>query len=203
MKISLSLLSILLVCSVDAGAQTRAVVQPAQAAATQQTAPAKTVSTDEKKIDPAKEKDIRELLELTGAKDRMTQVMTEMEKSIKPMMQTALPPGDYRDKLIDAFFDKFHSKMNLAELLNLSVPIYDKHFTHAEIKGLLAFYKTPLGQKSINELPQLMGEMMNAGQKWGEDLGRTSMFEVLAEHPEYEKSMEEAQKNGQQQPQNQ
>ena len=193
MRIVFSFLSIVLLCSLNTMAQTPAGTPSARKPPAQQKATAS--SSDEKKIDPAKEKDIRQLLELTGLADRMSEVMTEMEKNIKPMMESALPPGDYRAKLIDAFFEKFHSKLNLSELVDLTVPIYDKHFSHEEIKGLITFYKTPLGKKAISELPQLMSESMNAGQKWGENLGRTSMLEVLAEHPEFAKALEEAQKS--------
>jgi hypothetical protein len=40
----------------------------------------------------------------------------------------------------------------------------------------------------------MTAELMNVGQQWGEDLGRTSMLEVFAEHPELEKALEEARK---------
>jgi hypothetical protein len=35
---------------------------------------------------------------------------------------------------------------------------------------------------------------MATGGKWGEELGRQSMIEVLAEHPELAKEMEDASK---------
>jgi hypothetical protein len=194
MKTGAFILSGLFLFALTAGAQTTQDPPTAQKEASKQNAPAAAAPSSEKKIDPAKEKDIRQLLELTGTRDRMLQVMSEMEKGIKPLMENSLPPGDYRGKLIDAFFEKFHSKVDLEQLLNLTVPIYDSHFSHAEIKGLIEFYKTPLGKKSVSELPQLMGEMMAAGQKWGENAGRTSMMEVLAEHPEFEKAIEDAQR---------
>jgi len=194
MKTGAFLLSGLYLFSLTASAHTGQDPPATPKEASRQSAPAAAAPSSEKKIDPAKEKDIRQLLELTGTRDRMSQVMTEMEKSIKPLMERSLPPGGYREKLIEAFFVKFHSKVDLEQLLNLAVPIYESHFSDAEIKGLIEFYKTPLGKKSVSELPQLMGELMTAGQKWGEKAGRTSMMEVLAEHPEFEKAIEDAQK---------
>ena len=146
------------------------------------------------KIDPAKEADIRRLMDLVGTRLLVAQMMDAMEKSIKPLMTGALPPGEYREKLIDLFFAKFHSKADLQQLLDIAVPAYDRYYTHEEIKGLIQFYGTPLGQKMISVLPKLTGELQEAGRKWGEGLGRNSMREVLSEHPELATALDGAKK---------
>lgn len=151
------------------------------------------------KIDPAKEADIRRLLELTGAKALAVQTMTSMEDGIKPLMSNSLPPGDYRDQLIDLFFAKFHSKADAQHLVDLAVPIYDKYLTGEEVKGLIKFYETPLGQKATGVMPKMVGEIQGESREWGEKLGREAMMEVLTEHPELEKALEAAQKVAQQQ----
>jgi len=74
------------------------------------------------------------------------------------------------------------------------VPAYDRYYTHEEIKGLIQFYGTPLGQKMISVLPKLTGELQEAGRKWGEGLGRNSMREVLSEHPELATALDGAKK---------
>jgi uncharacterized protein len=42
------------------------------------------------------------------------------------------------------------------------VTIYDKHFTHPEIKDIIIFYETPTGQKMLKETPAITKEMMDA-----------------------------------------
>jgi hypothetical protein len=148
----------------------------------------------EKKISPAKEADIRKLLDLTGTPALMQQTMDSMDKGMKPMMINSLPPGDYRQTLIDLFFEKFHAKLDVQKLLDLAVPIYDKYFSDADIKGLIQFYQTPLGQKTVKALPQITAELTDAGRGMGSTIARQSMLEVIAEHPELEKAMEDAQK---------
>jgi hypothetical protein len=37
--------------------------------------------------------------------------------------------------------------------------IYAKHFTAAELRDMLAFYKTPTGQKSLKAMPQVMTDI--------------------------------------------
>jgi len=162
-------------------------------------APAPAVQTTDtavtqKKVSPAKEADIRRLLTLTGATTTIERAMQNMEKSLKPVMANSLPAGDYRETLINLFFEKFHSKMDVQKMIDLAVPLYDKYYTTDDIKGLIQFYETPLGRKTVKALPSLMGELTEASQRMGQDFARQSMLEVMAEHPELEKAMEDAQR---------
>lgn len=147
---------------------------------------------EEVKIDPAKEADIRQLLDLTKASAMVTQLMGGMEQGIKPLMTSALPAGEYREKLVDLFFVKFHSKIESSNFVDLVVPVYDKYYTREEIDGLIQFYKTPLGQKMVAIAPKLSADLQAEGRKWGQQMGSDSMSEVLLEHPELEKAMEDA-----------
>jgi hypothetical protein len=149
------------------------------------------------KIDPAKEADIRRLLDVAGSRAMAMQMMAEMEKNIRPLLTNSFPAGEYREKLIDLFFEKFHSKLDSEKLLDLAIPVYDKYLSDEDVKGLIQFYSSPLGQKAINTLPKLVSECTQAGQKMGEQLGRESMMEVLSEHPELKKALEEIPKAAQ------
>jgi hypothetical protein len=154
-------------------------------------------SAEPLKVDHAKEADIRRLMDLVGAGALGSQMMDEMQKNIKPLMTQALPPGEYREQLVQLFFEKFRSKGNPQQLVDMVVPAYDRYFSHQEIRGLIEFYETPLGKKAISVLPRLMVELQETGRKWGESLGRDSMQEVLSEHPELEKGLESAKKSSQ------
>jgi hypothetical protein len=160
-------------------------------------APNAAVSREPKPINPEKEKSIRRLLDLAGTKALMAQAMGQMEKTTRPELEGSLPPGEYREKLIEVFFVKFRAKFDVQKMVELAVPIYDKYFSLEEVQGLIHFYETPLGQKSISVLPQLTAELMEEGRQLGEDAARQSMMEALAEHPELEKQMEDAQKANQ------
>jgi uncharacterized protein len=145
-------------------------------------------------VDPAKLADIHRLFELTGAANLGAQMMDAMSKNVKPLMTKSLPAGDYREKLIDLWFERFRSKFNPDTILNMAIPVYDKHLTREDIRGLIEFYQTPLGQKAIHELPAIQTELFENGSKLGQEVGMTSMREVLAENPEIAKSLEEAAK---------
>ena len=162
---------------------------PAQAA----TAPAQAGSASStQSINPAKEAAIRKMFEVMGTSKMMQQVLAAMSGNMKPMLMSSLPPGDYREKLTDLFFEKFQSKVRVEQLLDLTVPIYAKYFSKEEIEGLTRFYQTPLGQKALSVLPQTVVEIQTESMKLGERLGRESMVEVLDEHPDLKKALEEA-----------
>lgn len=171
--------------------------QPVPEARTDQQQTAQASGSAQSKIDPTKEADIRQLMNVAGLNALMAQMMGNMETSMRPLMQSALPPGEYREKLIHLFFAKFQSEADIQQLLNSIVPLYDKYLSDKEIKDLIQFYQTPLGQKTIQVMPKLMTEAQEAGRRWGEGVGRQSMIDVLAEHPELQTAMEDAKKSAQ------
>jgi uncharacterized protein len=197
MKILSALVCSAMLCAASARPQDKTPPRAAQQAdPTKRVSPA-APSAKNSGIAPEKEKDIRRLLELVGTKALMAQAMGEMEKATRPELENSLPVGDYREKLIEAFFAKFRQKFDVQKMVDLAVPIYDKYFSLEEVRGLIRFYETPLGQKSVSVLPQLTAELMNEGRQLGEDAARQSMMEALAEHPDLEKQMEDAQKAAQ------
>ena len=46
--------------------------------------------------------------------------------------------------------------------------IYEEKFTKDELKNLVAFYKSPLGQKSLQVLPEMTNAGGNLGKKYAE-----------------------------------
>lgn len=144
------------------------------------------------KIDPAKEADIRRLMDAMGAKTLVKEMMDGMENNMRSLMAGSLPSGDYRDKLVELFVEKFQSKVDAQELIDKAVPSYDKYLSDEEIKGLIAFYQTPLGQKTISVLPKLTVELQAEGAQWGQEMGRQCMLEVLSEHPELAQALASA-----------
>lgn len=166
--------------------------QTAQNQAAPQPAVAPTQSAAAPAIDPAKEADIRRLLDLVGTAAMVEQVVGRTEQSLNPVLANSLPPGDYRDRLIQLFFEKFNSKFTSQKILDLAVARYNENFSDEEIKGLVDFYQTPLGHKVATVLPTLMAELQQDGGTMGRELGRESMMEVLQEHPDLRQALQEA-----------
>ena len=142
--------------------------------APQKVVPEETADKDPKQLDPkqlAKEEDIRKLLVVTGAGKMGVQMMEQMFASIK-VQNPAIPA---------TFFDEFMKEVDPNELIEISIPSYDNHLTHDEIKQLLKFYESPIGKKLIEKQPLIMRDAMGAGQAWGMELNRRLQKRIQAD----------------------
>ncbi len=129
------------------------------------------------KVDPAKEEDIRNLLELTGSKDLVMQVIDSSLEQVRENFARALPQNERTQKFTEAFVQKFRAKLNADMFVDRMIPIYDKYFTQDDVKGLLKFYGTPLGQRAIKALPEITRE----SQAVGVELGRKAATDTIEE----------------------
>ena len=50
--------------------------------------------------------------------------------------------------------------------------VSDRHFSSAELRQLISFYQSPIGQKIITELPAVTQESMEAGPAVGDEARR-------------------------------
>lgn len=120
-----------------------------------------------------KQGDIKKLLGITGASRTGLRVFSQ----VIGMFQRAhseVPEVVWMEMVSEA-----EAKVNdfVTEML---VPIYNKHLTHEDIKGLIAFYETPAGRKLLAVMPQMHQESRTAGEIWGREFART-VQERLAE----------------------
>jgi hypothetical protein len=113
MKSRLCLAMLFLSLAISAFAQTASTPKPEQS------------TTTISGIDQQKAADIRRLMEVTGAGGLAVQMMSGLESSMKPMLEEAFPPGEYRSKLIELFFEKFRSKATAESIVTLTIPVYD------------------------------------------------------------------------------
>jgi hypothetical protein len=56
-------------------------------------------------------------------------------------------------------------EMRWQEIKNDYVGLYTDAFTEQELRQLILFYGTPLGQKVVEKMPVLMEQSMQVGQK--------------------------------------
>lgn len=133
----------------------------------------------------AKTDDIKRLMEITGAQNIANQFASAITQQFFMILKAGNPeiPDRAFEVMGNELMAFFSEKMAApGGLLDLTIPIYDKHFTHKEIKELLAFYESPIGKKTVQVLPLVTSESMEVGQRWGESLGpeiETRIFNAL------------------------
>lgn len=109
------------------------------------------------------------VLELFQQMDMAGVLNATMDASLKAQVQGNPGVARYESQL-RAFFAKYMSWDSLKEDF---AALYMKTFSEAEMKQLIAFYKTPVGRKTLHEVPALM-------QK-GAEIGMTRVQEHMAE----------------------
>jgi len=117
---------------------------------------------------PEMERDIRQLMTAMGVADLSTKIMDQMIGQLKQMAPDAP----------EEFWTNFRKKADGQGYVELIIPIYAKHFSHAEIKELTAFYNSPIGKKVSATLPAITQESMTAGRQWGMQLAQEVMEEL-------------------------
>jgi uncharacterized protein len=68
-----------------------------------------------------------------------------------------------------------------AELLNEVAKMYAQRFTEQELKDLLVFYKSPLGQKVVTEEPKVLDAAMQRAQDWANNFSDVVISRMRAE----------------------
>ncbi|HEV2624250.1 MAG TPA: DUF2059 domain-containing protein [Xanthobacteraceae bacterium] len=67
------------------------------------------------------------------------------------------------------------------ELLDRAARIYATHFSEPELKQLLSFYQSPLGQKVIDEEPKALDESMAMAGTWADEFSQDVINKMRAE----------------------
>jgi hypothetical protein len=135
---------------------------PVQAAAQNTT---KQSNSSTPQIDPAKDADIRALIELVGARDQIADSITASAEQYREKLLATVPSNDKGQAFVNSVISEYEKNYDLDDVVRQLVVIYDKHYTDDEIKGLLQFYGTPFGQKIAAEQPKIVREVREATRR--------------------------------------
>ena len=128
-----------------------------QSATASQASPAKPVL-----ISPPKAADIHALLELVGARDQVQESVNLSAEQCREKLIASVPNGDKGQAFVNAVISDYEKRFDVDQVTEQLVTIYDKHYSEEEIRGLLQFYGSPLGQKVAAEAPRISREIQEA-----------------------------------------
>jgi hypothetical protein len=134
-------------------------------------------------IDPLKEADIRSLMELLGARDMVADGANNAIEQAREKLLSTVPNNDKGQAFVNAFATSYEKRFDADQVTEELVSIYDKHFTEDEIKGLLQFYGSPLGQKVATEMPKIGRETQAAVRAASGKAAREALAEAKQENP--------------------
>jgi uncharacterized protein len=111
----------------------------------------------------------KEIIKLTGATALFTPLIPGVVEQAKNLF---LQQNPALGKDLNAIALQMRTDLapRSEELNNEVAKLYAIHFTEAELKDLLAFYKTPVGMKLITEQPKIGEEGLKFAQDWANQL---------------------------------
>ena len=117
---------------------------------------------------PAKPESIKYMMEKTGAKKMGLLMMNQMLPNLKKLAPNAP----------ESFWKDIKSEINMDELVDLIIPIYQKYLNQEDIEAINKFYDTKAGQKLIKVNPKIMQESMIAGREWGSKIAQNVISKI-------------------------
>jgi len=108
---------------------------------------------------------LQKMMILSGSEESYKMAITQMMTMFK--QQKPDVPANIWDELEAEFL-----KTSLTDLVDMLTPVYKKHLTLEDVKGMISFYETPLGKKFALKTPLIMQESMQVGQQWGMKIGQ-------------------------------
>ncbi len=130
-----------------------------------------TPSQDSQPIDPQLKADILHLFDVMRLQAREADAARAMFKVLRPTIFASLPPTPNREKIADAYGEKFSTLFSSQEFLDRLAALYAKYLSDEDIKALTAFYETPAGQH-YNEFS---GQVETEAGEIGQQLARENL----------------------------
>jgi uncharacterized protein len=133
-------------------------------------------------IDPVKDSDIRALLELVGARDQVQDSVRQTAEQYREKLLATVPNNEKGQAFVNATINEYEKRYDVDRVTEQLVALYDKHYTDEEIKGLLQFYGSALGQKVASENPQIFREIQETTRAEAAKAVRDALQQVKQEN---------------------
>ena len=166
--------------AIQGGSPTSVQAAP-QTSPAQQNTPAAT--TDATAVDPGKDADIRALLELVGARDQVKDSVRQIAEQYRERLLATVPNNEKGQAFVNTTINEYEKKYDVDRVTDRLVALYNKHYTDEEIKGLLQFYGSPLGQKVAAEGPKIFREIQEATRAEAAKAVKDALQEAKQENP--------------------
>jgi hypothetical protein len=134
-------------------------------------------------IDPAKENDIRALLELVGARDQVQDSVRNSAEQYREKLLATVPNNEKGQAFVNTTINEYEKKYDVDRVNDQLVVLYDKHYSAEDIKGLLQFYGSPLGQRVAAESPKIFREIQEATRSEAAKAVKDALQEAKQENP--------------------
>lgn len=116
--------------------------------------------------------DILQLIKMTQATNMAQLVGDAVAQQLANNLKAAHPEVPQKAFTIiqEETRKTFTDPATINKLINNLVPVFAKYYTDQDVRGMIAFYKTPLGKKVIATNPKIAQAGLQIGEDWGRAL---------------------------------
>ncbi|HXA86163.1 MAG TPA: DUF2059 domain-containing protein [Candidatus Dormibacteraeota bacterium] len=138
-----------------------------------------------------------DLLQINKTMDAVIQAAKQQSmEMVEQMASERMPDATAEQKkqlheMMDDVMNQALGSAAMSEMLEATIPVYQRHLTKADLDAMVAFYSSAVGQKILHEQPAMVQESMQAAAGIQQKIAR-AMFQKIDErmekmaHPENE-----------------
>jgi hypothetical protein len=122
----------------------------------------------------------KQIVQIKGVQAMMDPISRGVVEKVKNVvMQTNFMWGKDINEITAQMHKEFDGRSS--ELVDTAAHAYASHFTEPELKQILAFYQSPIGQKMIVEEPKAIEDSMSGAATWADNLSVDVINRMRAE----------------------
>lgn len=119
------------------------------------------------------------LMAILNQRDVMNAMIVQMRAAvIASLQQSTKKPVDVATRAVDEIIIP-ELQARFSELQDSFVNIYVTLYSLEDLRALIAFYATPLGQRLIQIQPKVAQQAAEAGQVWGTKVGHEAFIKHI------------------------
>jgi hypothetical protein len=131
-------------------------------------------------VSPAQLAIAKQIVEIKGVKSMFAPLVHGVVKKTTDSVIQTNPMWAKEISDISAQIDREYQPRG-QEIVDATARFYASHFTEPELKQILAFYQSPVGQKMLADEPRALDESMAYAGSWGDNLSIEVMSKLRAE----------------------
>jgi len=111
--------------------------------------------------------DVLKFMDVMQVRHTMSVMIEQMKLQVKRDMRRGMEAKTphltpKQEATIDHTIDTMFTNFPTDELIDVMVPVYQRHISKEDLNALIAFYSSPTGQRILSEMPAMMTEGMQA-----------------------------------------
>ncbi|MDE3108596.1 MAG: TonB family protein [Acidobacteriota bacterium] len=117
-------------------------------------------------MDPRYRADILRLIEATHLKETMRDYGHQMMETLRPSIEDSLPGIDNRKQIVSEVEKKMMDALESQAATDQIIMVYAKYLSDDDVKGAVAFYESPAGQRFNSISTQMEDDLSQSGEQF-------------------------------------